>query len=1051
MKEDRVLSFEFSDRATLDRAAEDPLPFDLPVRQLIVEVFRDVYLDTPAGDLHRRGAHVRLRVYDSGRRLLTADVREPAEDGGVRRRTRVADVPDEDIAALVRGDSEPAALVRALVDPELLGVAFQLETLRRIRLAEPPDGDGDSIRFAYDSVTLRRRETAADIHQLEIRIPEEEAGQMAGLVQAFETQYMVRPVLGDLAHRARDMLEDLEVAVLEQAIRGAREVAVLPYHDGRVALLETAEGLRVMCGLGTGEAAARLPLRAGMGRAGGALRLLGVSSGSGARPTVEVWVAEGIGGNADDAGEGSVWLPVEQVLGMVGGPALRHPRTLAALNVLARSELPVRSGEGAPELPVAIQGQLGARSGAPPWARLAAPVAPGEDIPPDHLLNEELLRLAFDERILTVCNDPDVPLLERVRFLSMFGARQDEFFMRRVAKYKDELSGEKTHLTPDGLGPAAQLDAIGVRARELLTRAYITMCTKLVPALAAEGIQITRWDALDEQEQDYLRSSFGKQAEAVIVPLAADPSHPFPHIRNLRPALAVVLRLPESASEHFVAIELPGELPRFVPLPGGARFIPLEEVIVGTLPELYPGFDVAAAHTFRVTRSAATREVDEDGPLDVLRAVEERIASRPFRQAVRLEVDRPMPAWMRAHLLARLQAEDRAGAASLTDADVYAADWLVDLAALKELAAVHRPDLRFPPAQQSDPFEGAASLIAEVADKDRLLEFPRDDFERTVVRLLEEAADDPDVVNLRVTLYRTDRASPVVAALRRARANGKDVLALVELKASFDEQRNIEWAKTLERSGIHVIFSPPRYKVHAKLALVTRREGEGLARYAYVGTGNLNAATAAAYVDVGILTRHEGITDDVNAVFNLLSGYSAPGEFGHLLVAPFNMAGALQSRIEREVEHARAGGEGLIRGQFNGLTDHTLIGALYGASQQGVRVELAVRELVALRPGVEGLSENIRIVSRVGRYLQHSRIFHFHNAGEPEYFIGSGDLRPRNLRRRIEVATPVYDADHQAALDGILTDYLEAPDAWTLQGDGSWRRGEQVVGGPVGS
>jgi polyphosphate kinase len=1044
MKENRVLSFEFSDRMTLDRAAEDPLPFGLPVRDYRVDVFRDVYMDTRAGDLHRRGAYVRLRVYDSGRRLLTADVRERAEDGSVRRRTRVADVEDDDPGVLLKADSKPAKLVQALVDPSLLEVAFQLETVRRIRLAEPPDGEGESVRFAYDSVTLRRRETTADIYQLEIRIPEEESGQMEGLVQHFEAAYGVRPVLGDLAHRARDMLEDLEVAVLEQAIRGAREVAVVPFYDGRVAMLATEDGPRVMCGPGTGEEAARVPLRAGMGHGGGDLKLLGISSGSGARPTLEVWMAEGIRPPAEASPDGPLWISIERLLKLVGAGNLRHARTLAALNVVARSGVAVRPDEGTEEPPPGIQTVAGDPVPKPPWIDRSPP-AKKPDLPPSQLLNDDLLRLGFDARMLTICEDPEVPLLERVRFLSMFGSRQDEFFMRRVARYKDRLAEERTARADEQETDAAHLSAIGLRARQLLTHAYGIMREQLLPALVEAGIEIVDWPDLHDAERDHLRAGLGKQAEAVITPLAVDETHPFPHIRNLRPALAAVLRLPESDSRHFVAIELPGELPRFVPLPGGSRFVPLEQVIAGTLPELYPGFDLEAAHVFRVTRSAANQDVEDDQTVDVLRAVEETVAVRPFRRVVRLEVDRETPEWLRAHLLSRLQAEDRTALAYLSADDVYEADGLVDLAGLGELAGIHRPALKFPPNEPADPFEGVSSLMGEIADGDLLVRFPEHGFRPTVVRFLEEAADDPDVVNLRITLYRTDSASPVVAALRRARANGKEALALVELKASFDERRNIEWAKQLESSGIYVVFSPPRYKVHAKLAMVTRREGGELRRYAYIGTGNLNAATAAAYVDVGLLTRHEGITDDVNAVFNLLSGYSPPGEFDHLLVAPFNMADRFIGMVEREAEHARAGRPAAIRVQCNGLTDHRLIAALYEASRAGVRIEMAVREVVGLRPAVEGASENIRVVGRVGRFLQHSRIFQFANDGDPEYYIGSADWRPRNLYRRIEVATPVLDDAHRRTLDGILDAYLNDPRAWTLRPDGTWERDGVVI------
>jgi polyphosphate kinase len=456
------------------------------------------------------------------------------------------------------------------------------------------------------------------------------------------------------------------------------------------------------------------------------------------------------------------------------------------------------------------------------------------------------------------------------------------------------------------------------------------------------------------------------------------------------------------------------------------------------LPELYPGFDVVQAHTFRVTRSA---HMDLGGePLDILQAVEEEVSRRPFQEVVRLEVEHAMPPRMRHHLLREFQYELEDQLSTPGEQDVYTAGRLVDLASLKELADLDLPSLRYPPLQHTSPLDETRSVFEQVSEQDRLFHFPQHDFERTVQRFFDEAADDPAVVSVRATLYRTSSDSGVIAALRRARAHGKEVAVLVELKASFDERRNIEWARGLQQDGIRVVFSPIRFKVHAKIALVVRREGSDLRRYAYVGTGNLNAATARSYVDLGLLTCRPELGREVGAVFNLLTGYSATSGISQLMVAPFDMRRRLLSLIERETDHARAGRPARIRVQVNGLADRRLIGALYRASAAGVQVQLMVREICTLRPGMPGVSDNISVVSVVGRLLQHARVFHFGNGGADEYYIGSADWRPRNLTERVEVVTPVMDPAHHAALDGLLSATLNDPGAWRLDADGSYGR-----------
>jgi polyphosphate kinase len=567
----------------------------------------------------------------------------------------------------------------------------------------------------------------------------------------------------------------------------------------------------------------------------------------------------------------------------------------------------------------------------------------------------------------------------------------------------------------------------------------------LLPQMAEHGIQLLNWKELSDEDRSYLRDTYTQRVETVITPVIADPTHPFPHIRNLRPAIAAIVRLPESTREHFVAIQLPSELPRFVPLPGGKRLVPLEEIILAVLPNLYRGLEVVRAHTFRVTRSG-NLEIAEEPAGGILPAVEAEIARRPFGGSVRLEVESTMPAPIRDRILRELQFEIPESVSSLSEADVYPVERFVDLVAFKEIADLPGDELHFKPLEHHKPFQDDTAIFDQLKQGDRLVCFPYDSFAHSVERMITEAADDPDVVSIKITLYRTDRGSRIVQALARAREAGKDAFALVELKASFDERRNVEWARSLESAGVHVVYSPANFKVHAKTALVVRREAGELQRYAYIGTGNLNAATARGYTDIGLFTTDPELTEEVNGVFNVLTGYSAGAQFRHLLVSPFTMRTRFLELLDREVEHAKAGRKASVRIQMNGLADRRMIGALYRASKAGVRVEMAVREICCLRPEVPGISENITVVSKLGRFLQHSRVFRFENNGEPEYFIGSADWRPRNLSKRVEVITPIRDPRHRAILDELLESYLSDPDAWRMRPDGSYVRNQQIVG-----
>lgn len=1042
---ERILRFEVPSGEILEWLLGEPLPPGFHEERIELDLFRALYYDTPGHDLERRGATVCLSIHQDGTHLLGVDVRERATGGVVRRRRAEARVPDLAPSDLFAHACEPTRVVRALCDPSLLDIVLELGVTRRLRVARA-DGDAPApVHIAYDIATVRRGDTSGELYEVEIRMPEAPPGRFEGLVRTFEEGYGLRPLLGDLASRARELVSALEGEELARRLHAAREVAVVAYHNGRIALCRSGgEGLRVPTGPGSGRDACHRVLRGWLGGVRGRVRILGTSPGDSQRPALEVWLAEGIEPDAIGGGQ-CTWLSLEHVLQAAGSPQLRDARTLAALEVVLRSDLPAHAVTIPTPATGAASEPLDLAAYAPESDDDADVLAPKE-ARPELLLNRELCRLAFDERILVMVEDRSIPLLERVRCLAIFGARQDDFFMTRVAESKEQVAAGVTRRTPDGLTPAEQLEVIRIRARQVARRAYRVLTTSLLPDLARENLRVVRWNELDDAERTLLGERHWARIEALITPFVADPSHPFPHIRNLRPAIAAIVRLPESRLDRFVAIELPGELPRFVPLPDGRRYVPLEELILGGLPRLYPGLEVVRAHTFRVTRSATSRlPADEVG--DVMAAVEDEIATRPFRQAVRLEVEEAMPEEMRRHLLRELRFEAPESLSTLGEADIYAVPWLVDLAGLSEIAALDAPELKYPPLERSSPFAPDRSIFDQIRERSRLIAFPDHSFDATVGRFLAEAADDPDVVGIKTTLYRTDPDSEIVRALARARAAGKDAFALVELKASFDERRNVEWARSLDAAGVHVVFSPSRYKVHAKIALVLRNEPDGIRRYIYLGTGNLNASTAAAYTDVGILTADPGLGEELNAVFGLLTGYSASARLDRLLVSPFQMRRRFLELIEREIEHARAGRGGHIRAQMNGLSDRRIVAALYRASQAGVRIELAVREICRLRPGLPGISENIRVVSLLGRLLQHSRIFYFGNAGDPEYYIGSADWRPRNLLRRVEVVTPVDDPEHRAALDRMLTTVLEHPEAWELRADGAYVRGNEVIGG----
>jgi polyphosphate kinase len=655
-------------------------------------------------------------------------------------------------------------------------------------------------------------------------------------------------------------------------------------------------------------------------------------------------------------------------------------------------------------------------------------------------INRELSWLEFDSRVLALAEDPARPLLERVKFVAIYTQNLDEFFQIRVSGLEEQVEAGVAAMTPDGMNPSEQLAAIREQVVALQERADSLVLGELLPSLEKERIRLVHWDQLDEADREFLGRRFRERIFPVLTPLSVDPSHPFPYISNLSLNLAAAIRDPLTGDRRFARVKIPPLLPRFTDLPDGERFVPLEEVVAAHFDQLFPGMDVTEVHVFRVTRDADV-EVEEDEADDLLAAIETVLQRRQRgATAIRLEIDATMSDEMRQLLTREL---------GLGDSQVYVGEWLLGLGDLWFFARLDRPDLKddpwspvTPPPLQSS--EGPPDVFAAIRRGDLLVHHPYDSFSASVEAFVEQAAGDPDVLAIKQTLYRTSSDSPIIHALVRAAQSGKQVVALVELKARFDELANITFARTLETAGVHVVYGVVGLKTHAKTCLVVRKEDGGVRRYAHIGTGNYNPTTARLYEDLGLLTADPDLGADLTDLFNLLTGYSRQREYRKLLVAPVTMRPGLEALIRREMNHD----DGSIVLKMNSLVDADLIDVLYEASQAGVAIDLLVRGICCLRPGVEGLSETVRVRSIVGRFLEHSRIYRFGSQARGfDYLIGSADWMPRNLDGRVEALTPVEDRSLQERLDEILRVELDDDElAWELDGDGAWRRVPSVHG-----
>ena len=660
-----------------------------------------------------------------------------------------------------------------------------------------------------------------------------------------------------------------------------------------------------------------------------------------------------------------------------------------------------------------------------------------KSFPQGRFSERDLSWLSFNERVLDLAQDPNIPILERARFLAIFVSNLDEFFKVRIAGSKRRIEAGIAVRSAGGMLPRELLGSVLSESYRLQKKHSEIFEKDVRPLLADKDIRIIRWNELTEDEKKSLGTLFIEKIFPVLTPLAVDPAHPFPYISGLSLNLAVVINNPKNDTELFARVKVPPTFPRLINSQG-QRFVPLEDVISAHLDLLFPGMEIVQHHTFRVTRNEDV-EVEEDDAENLLDALERELTKRKFGAVVRLEVEEVIDEHVLELLVEELEASEN---------EVFRLPGLLDLRGLNDICNINRDDLKFAkfiprtnPQLATVESASAPDVFEALKTRDILLHHPYDSFSTSVQRFLEQASTDPKVLAIKQTLYRTSGDSPIVSSLIEAAHNGKQVLAIVEIKARFDEQANISWAKKLEEAGVHVVYGVVGLKTHAKLSLVVRQENEKIKRYGHLGTGNYNPKTARGYEDLGLLTANSQITNDIAYLFNLLSGYSTNNEYDKLLVAPHSVRDGIIKRIKREIDNSKSGKPSGIRFKCNSIVDEQTIDALYEASSYGIKVDLVIRGMCALKPGVPGLSENITVRSILGRFLEHSRIYEFTNGGSKEVWIGSADLMHRNLDRRVEALVQLEDTEHVSYLSELLDLYLNSETAhWLLDKNGGWMR-----------
>ena len=1013
------------DREQLDALVREPLPAGLREAAVATEAHRDIYFDTADAVLRSRGATYRLRYRADGRAALSFDPGS-ANGSGPARHITTAELVAGDASTILSLESEPARRVRAFTDPALLLPRVELEVSRTRREGRSGFLRRGRAEFVYDDVTIRHGSIARAFQELKVRGHGGSAPLLAAILRELNDRHALRPSQSTTLDRAESLRARLADEAIMLQLGPGRSVALAVLNGAEIAVVGEGEEMRLPSGAGAGEAACRHALHTlFQSRVGELHRVGSVSTESGDRE-VEVWLVRRVRGSAGEAAPREVaWRPLAELTTAAASEALRDPIARAAFRLLETSGL----------LSEADSRRPAAHRPAPEGSRGSAP--PGEAA---DFLDPRRSELAFIARVLGLAEDGRVPLLERIRYLGIVSSNLDEFYMGAAGMLR-------TSSRPDRQQEAV---ALGGAVSSLLERQAGAL-REVLDHLAHEGIALVDWDSLSEAERSGLRGYFRNEVFPQLTPRAitVSPGHPFPQIPPLSLAFAVVLdgeRLPQ----HYAYLRIPDDLPRFLPVPGSRNLLPIEELVRAELAGVYPDRQVAGGWLFRITRTSDL-ETDEQQSGNLLQAMEEDVGRRKSNPVVRVEVEAGIPARVLEMLVRELRLAQHPDAAGGIGPEIRKVPGLLALGDLRELADVRLPRHAFPAFVPVAPFPADVLVWDTIRERNRLVHHPYDDFNATVVRLLEEAAADPDVVAIRMTLYRAGDRSPLVEALELAARRGKDVAVFVELKARFDEARNTLWVRRLEAAGAHVVYGLVGLKNHAKVAMVVRREGDGIRRYSHLATGNYNAGTARVYTDLGMFTADPGIGSEVNDLFNQLTGASGPpaGPFHRLLVAPLHLLPQVIARIDREAVHARDGRVARIRIKCNGIADAEVVRALYRASQAGVDIDLSVRGICTLRPEVPGLSERIRVRSILGRFLEHARIYNFENGGAPEYFIGSADLRPRNLRERVEVLVPVEDEAGRRRLDRLLELERNDPTAWRLEPDGRYAPPSAAVGDPA--
>jgi polyphosphate kinase len=1029
----RRATFAASGVEVLDRLATTHRVLGLPASRARHTLLRDTFFDTSDGLLRDRRATLRLRLEATGLQSLILTRTSAVSLVGIWEETRITTtVTGSGLYATLAGDSELAREVRELVDPVALRPQAAVDMDREVR-----DLRSGLLGGTVHQIYLTRMVA----HVPGLSRPEQEVTLLELAPAEPSLEVLARRLVETegLSNDGLDVVERLrqEALGVQEWDAGSRPdsalgLAVLLLRAGRVALTRTGSELVLPATLGSGrEDAAAYGARIAPGGLGRDPELVGFAPVRGPGPDLELWLQR-CPAEATVQPAALVWIPLEELLERVGSPRLRSPSLVACLALLVRSGMARRLLDEAP----------GPRVGPvriPPAGR--EPDRPPGDDPADWL-DRKLSLLDFNRRVLELAEDPAVPLLERFRFLSIVSTNMDEFFVVRVGRIKVR--------TGQGGDPssrsARRLDTMAIRVAALHHRSYRCLHDLLLPALAEQGRRLRAWDELDPAQREILAARVRAEVIPLLTPrsLTPSPGQPFPRLHNLELSLAVVLKDPARDRTALGHVPVPDPLPRFLEIPGTRDLVLMEEVLGANASELFPTFEVVASHAFRIFRYQGV-DIDEARSTSLLRAVADEVHARPFKPVVRIEVAREMPEDVRAFLLRELRSERGTGQTALNRNDVQEVDGPLDLGDLRqlvELGSLGGGDL-YPPFEPVRPVGNDDSIFDRLDRGDLLVHHPYDDFGDTVGRLLREAATDPGVVAIKLTLYRTGRDSPVMEALLEALARGKEVAVFVELKARFDEESNIAWTRRLAEAGAHVVYGLVGYKTHAKTALVVRRGNDGrVTRYVHVGTGNYNATTARIYTDLGLLSADPELGSDLHDFFNELTGSAGPPvkDYRRLWVAPHSLARELLGRIETETRNAKAGRPARIQAKMNGLSDRKVAKALYRASRAGVRVELVVRAMCTLRPGVEGLSENISVRSVLGRFLEHARLFYFENGGEPLWYLGSADWRKRNLRRRVEVVVSVTDPAARARLRTILDTELAGGGAWILRSDGAYER-----------